>query len=60
MTVNDGLGESDGLNGRRNLLKGIMYQHRSEIGTAELVAIFDAYNTIGEYIEELKKREVKE
>ena len=60
MTVNDILAKIDGLNKTRNLLKDIIYHHRSEIGTSELVAIFDAYNTIGEYIEELKKREVKE
>ena len=59
MTVNDILVKIDGLNEIRNLLKDIYY-HRSEIGTSELAAIFDAYNTIGEYIEELKKREVKE
>lgn len=59
MTVNDILTKIDGLNETRNLLKDIYY-HRSEIGTSELVAIFDAHNAIGEYIEELKKREVKE
>ena len=59
MTVNDILAKIDGLNETRNLLKDICHR-RSEIGTSELVAIFDAYNTIGEYIEELKKREVKE
>ena len=59
MTVNDILAKIDGLNETRNLLKDI-FHHRSEIGTSELVAIFDAYNTIGEYIEERKKREVKE
>ena len=59
MTVNDILAKIDGLNETRNLLKDI-FHHRSEIGTSELVAIFDAYNTIGEYIEELKKKEIKE
>ena len=59
MTVNDILAKIGGLNETRNLLKDI-FHHRSEIGTSELAAIFDAYNTIGEYIEELKKREVKE
>ena len=59
MTVNNILAKIDVLNETRNLLKDI-FHHRSEIGTSELVAIFDAYNTIGEYIEELKKREVKE
>ena len=59
MTVNDILAKIGGLNETRNLLKDI-FHHRSEIGTSELVDIFDAYNTIGEYIEELKKREVKE
>ena len=59
MTVNDILAKIDGLNETRNLLKDICY-HRSEIGTSELATIFDAYNTIGEYIEELKKKEVKE
>ena len=59
MTVNDILAKIDGLNETRNLLKDI-FHHPSEIGTSELVAIFDAYNTIGEYIEELKKKEIKE
>ena len=59
MTVNDILAKIDGLNKTRNLLKGI-YHHRSEIGTSELVAIYDAYDAIGEYIDELKKKEIKE
>ena len=59
MTVNDILAKIDGLNETRNLLKGI-YHHRSEIGTSELVAIYDAYDAIGEYIDELKKKEIKE
>ena len=59
MTVNDILVKIDGLNEIRNLLKDIYY-HRSEIGTSELVAIFDAHNAISEDIDELKKREIKE
>ena len=59
MTVNDILAKIDGLNETRNLLKDIYY-HRSEIGTSELVAIYDAYDAIGEYIDELKKKEIKE
>lgn len=60
MTVNDILAKIDGLNETRNLLKDIIYHHRSEISTSGLLAIFDAHDAIGEYIEELKKREVKE
>ena len=59
MTVNDVLEKIEKLNEIRSSLKDI-YHHRSEIGASELVAIFDAHNAIGEYIEELKKREVKE
>ena len=59
MTVNDILAKINGLNETRNLLKDICH-HRSEIGTSELVAIYDAYDAIGEYIDELKKKEIKE
>ena len=59
MTVNDVLEKIEKLDEIRSSLKDI-YHHRSEISTSGLVAIFDAHDAIGEYIEELKKREVKE
>ena len=59
MTINDILEKIEKLDEIRGSLKDI-YHHRSEIGTSELVAIFDAHNAIGEYIEELKKKEIKE
>ena len=59
MTVNDILEKIEELKNVRNSLKDI-YHHRSEISTSGLLAIFDAHDAIGEYIEELKKREVKE
>ena len=59
MTVNDILEKIEKLDEIRSSLKDI-YHHRSEISTSGLLAIFDAHDTIGEYIEELKKREVKE
>ena len=59
MTVNDVLEKIKKLDEIRSSLKDI-YHHRSEISTSGLVAIFDAHDAIGEYIEELKKREVKE
>ena len=59
MTVNDILEKIEKLDEIRGSLKDI-FHHRSEISTSGLVAIFDAHDAIGEYIEELKKREVKE
>ena len=59
MTVNDLLERIEKLDEIRSSLKDI-YHHGSEIGASGLVAIFDAHDAIGEYIEELKKREVKE
>ena len=59
MTVNDILEKIEKLDEIRSSLKDI-YHHRSEISTSGLLTIFDAHDAIGEYIEELKKREVKE
>ena len=59
MTVNDVLEKIEKLDEIRSSLKDI-YHHRSKISTSGLLAIFDAHDAIGEYIEELKKREVKE
>lgn len=59
MTVNDILEKIEELNKVRGSLKDI-YHHVSEISASELETIYDAHDAIGEYIEELKKREVKE
>ena len=59
MTVNDILEKIEELNKIRHSLKDI-YSGCQELSSSESDTIFDAYNTIGEYIEELKKREVKE
>ena len=59
MTVNDILEKIEELDEIRSSLKDI-YHHRSEISTSGLLTIVDAHDAIGEYIEELKKREVKE
>ena len=50
MTVNDILEKIEKLDEIRSSLKDI-YHHRSEIGASESMAIFDAHNAIGEYIE---------
>ena len=59
MTVKDILEKIEELNKLRYSLKDI-YHHGSEIGASELETIYDAYDAIEEYIEELKKKEVKE
>ena len=59
MTVNDLLEKVEKLDEIRSSLKDI-YLHGSEIGASELETIYDAYDAIEEYIEELKKKEVKE
>ena len=59
MTVNDLLEKIEKLEEIRGSLKDI-YHHGSEIGASELETIYDAYDAIEEYIEELKKKEVKE
>ena len=59
MTVNDILEKIDELNNIRHSLKDI-YSGCQELSSNDSDAIYDAYDVIGEYIEELKKKEVKE
>ena len=59
MTVNDILEKIEELKNVRNSLKDI-YHHAYEMSASELETIYDAQDAIDEYIEELKKKEVKE
>ena len=59
MTINDILEKIDGLNKLRYLLKDI-YSGCYGLSSDDSDAIYDAYDAIGEYIDELKKKEVKE
>ena len=59
MTVNDVLEKIEGLNKLRYLLKDI-YSGCYGLSSDDSDAIYDAYDVIGEYIDELKKKEVKE
>lgn len=59
MTVNDILEKIEELNKIRSWLKDI-YNGPHELNTSESDAVYDAYDAIGEYIDELKKKEVKE
>ena len=47
------------LNEIRSSLKDIYYECH-ELTSSDSYAVYDAYNVIGEYIDELKQREVKE
>ena len=59
MTVNDILEKIEELNKIQHSLKDI-YSGRQELSSSESDTIYDAYDAIGEYIDELKKKEVKE
>lgn len=59
MTVNDILKEIEELNKIRDSLKDIC-SGCQELSSSESATIYDAYDAIGEYIDELKKKEVKE
>ena len=59
MTVNDILEKIEKLDGIRSSLKEI-YSEYHKLSSDDSDAIYDAYDAIGEYIDELKKKEVKE
>ena len=59
MTVNDILEKIEELNQIRHSLKDI-YSGCQELSSDDSDAVYDAYDAIGEYVEELKKKEVKE
>ena len=59
MTVNDILEKIEKLDEIRSFLKDIYYECH-ELTSSDSDAVYDAYNVIGEYIDELKQREVKE
>lgn len=59
MTVNDILKKIEELNKIRYSLKDI-YSGYQVLSSDDSDALYDAYDAIGEYIEELKKKEVKE
>ena len=59
MTVNDILEKIQNLDESRSSLMDIYYGCH-ELTSSESDAVYDAYNVIGEYIDELKQKEVKE
>ena len=59
MIVNDILKKIEELNKIRYSLKDI-YSGCQELSSGDSDAVYDAYDAIGEYIDELKKKEVKE
>lgn len=59
MTVNDIVEKIEELNNIRDTLRDI-YSGCHELCSSESDAVYDAYDAIGEYINELKKKEVKE
>ena len=59
MTVNDILEKIEKLDEIRRSLKDIYYECHG-LTSSDSDAVYDAYNVIGEYIDELKQREVKE
>lgn len=60
MTVNDILEKIEELNKIRDLLKTIYNSGHYDLSLVDKDIIYDAYNAIGEYIDELKQKEVKE
>ena len=60
MTVNDILEKIEELNKIRDLLRTIYNSGPYDLSSDDEDVIYDAYDAIGEYIEELKKKEVKE
>ena len=60
MTVNDILVKIEELNKIRDLLKTIYNSGHYDLSLVDKDIIYDAYDAIGEYIDELKKKEVKE
>lgn len=60
MTVNDLLEKIEELNKIRDLLRTIYNSGHCDLSSDDEDIIYDAYDAIGEYIDELKKKEVKE
>ena len=60
MTVNDILEKIEELNKIRDLLRTIYNTGHYDLNSDDEDGIYDAYDAIGEYIDELKKKEVKE
>ena len=61
MTVNDILEKIEELNKIRDFLKTIyIYNGHYNLSSDDEDVIYDAYDAIGEYIDELKKKEIKE
>ena len=59
MTVNDILEKIEELNKIRDFLRTI-YNGNYDLSSDDEDVIYDAYDAIGEYIDELKKKEIKE
>ena len=59
MTVNDILEKIEELNKIRDFLRTI-YNGQYDLSSDDEDVIYDAYDAIGEYIDELKKKEIKE
>lgn len=60
MTVNDILEKIEELNKVRDLLRTIYNSGHYDSSSDDEDIIYDAYDAIGEYIDELKKKEIKE
>ena len=61
MTVNDILEKIEELNKIRDFLRNIyIYNGHYNLSSDDEDVIYDAYDAIGEYIDELKKKEIKE
>ena len=60
MTVNDVLEKIEELNKIQDLLRTIYNSGHYDLSSDDEDVIYDAYDAIGEYIDELKKKEIKE
>ena len=60
MIVNDIFEKVEELNKIRDLLRTIYNSGHYDLSSDDEDIIYDAYDAIGEYINELKKKEVKE
>ena len=60
MIVNDIFEKIEELNKIRDLLRTIYNTGHYDLNSDDEDVIYDAYDAIGEYIDELKKKEVKE